>query len=82
MQEGSGSLETSPQDSSECPVCYEILEEPKQLSCGHSLCAHCTLVLAKHDNQKTKIECPQCRTNTVVPETGLPTNFALKGIEF
>ena len=43
----------------ECPICLELLKEPKLLiSCGHSLCEKCLEAIKSSD---TYI-CPQCRT--------------------
>jgi Zn-finger nucleic acid-binding protein len=39
---------------SECPVCYEALEDHKPLSCGHWVHKSC-IIKSKKDN------CPMCR---------------------
>lgn len=43
-----------------CPVCFEIYETPKMLTCMHTLCSNCTANLLRAN----KLECPQCRVVT------------------
>ncbi|KAH7727509.1 cell division cycle 5-like protein-like protein [Aphelenchoides avenae] len=33
--------------SLECPVCWNLYSDPKQLSCGHTLCAECVTQLVQ-----------------------------------
>ena len=61
-------------DNLTCPVCYQLYNNPKYLPCHHSYCQAC---LEKMRVQ-SKILCPECRTEAVVPEGGvkdLPNNF-------
>lgn len=39
-----------------CPICYQLLEEPKFLLCGHGFCLSCIDSALFH-----KSECPVCR---------------------
>ncbi|KAH7720569.1 Protein TAM-1 [Aphelenchoides avenae] len=77
--------------SLECPVCLQLFEKPKQLSCGHTLCAGClddivTATRNKHYSflgrvtkslSSVSIDCPECREATSVPVAGLSTNYAI-----
>jgi hypothetical protein len=40
----------------ECPVCYDIMIEPRKLHCGHRFCSVC-LRNTKWNNS----QCPMCR---------------------
>ena len=62
-----------------CPLCLDILQEPKKLPCDHVYCGGCleTLVNRSFD---ASISCPECRTVTQVPDrtvSNLPTAFRL-----
>lgn len=39
-----------------CPICFQILEEPRFLVCGHGFCVSCIESSLEHKN-----ECPVCR---------------------
>ena len=57
-----------------CPVCYQVFRNPKYLPCYHSYCEECLEKMQK----QSKIICPECRKETVVPAGGvkeLPNNF-------
>lgn len=43
-----------------CPVCREILEDPRQLPCGHSMCLRCLEKLRDHSSTMP-FRCPTCR---------------------
>lgn len=70
-----------------CPVCLEIMLQPKCLSCGHSLCAKCVKQIAARSSRSILLldspatfECPLCKLETrVAANEDLPTNFALRG---
>uniref|UniRef100_A0A914V5M2 RING-type domain-containing protein n=1 Tax=Plectus sambesii TaxID=2011161 RepID=A0A914V5M2_9BILA len=84
-------MDTSLSDTMECSVCAELFRDPKQLLCGHTLCASCVsqLVqqargmtglgggLSRNSHAHTMISCPECRQPTAVPPNGLPTNYKL-----
>ena len=56
-----------------CPVCYQLYKNPKYLNCHHSYCEGCLERL----QVESKITCPQCRTDSLVPVGGvkdLPAN--------
>ena len=61
-------------DNLSCPVCYQLFKNPKYLPCHHSYCEQC---LEKMQVQ-SKIICPECRKETIVPPGGvkdLDNNF-------
>lgn len=43
----------------ECPICVEILENPKYLPCLHTFCERCIKLLM--ETRKSTINCPICR---------------------
>ena len=68
----------------ECPLCLEILKNPRTLPCLHSFCLECLDRQAKFEREQlqTSIRCSICRTSIEIPETdtfeNLPTSFHLK----
>ena len=76
-------LFTNLKKEAECPLCIEMVKNPKTLPCLHSFCLEC---LDKHANfarrqLKTIIKCPVCQTSFQIPETDtfdyLPSSFHL-----
>ncbi len=54
-----------------CPLCLDICEKPKILSCSHEACLDCLTQCIKREEVQEKglvqvIECPECRTVTVL----------------
>lgn len=47
------------EDLFNCPICVEILENPKYLPCLHTFCEKCIKSLM--ESRKSKINCPICR---------------------
>uniref|UniRef100_A0A3Q3X6B0 RING-type domain-containing protein n=1 Tax=Mola mola TaxID=94237 RepID=A0A3Q3X6B0_MOLML len=43
-----------------CSVCQDIFRDPRQLSCGHSMCMECLVNLRDHSTD-TPFRCPDCR---------------------
>ena len=86
---GLQSLDTLPSPSSDhddllvCGICEELYDDdthkPKFLSCFHTFCAHCLDKLSnKKQSNPASIQCPNCRSNTQLPASGvygLQTNF-------
>ena len=63
-------------ESLTCPVCLEIFKNPKYLPCYHSCCEKCLEKL----HSQSKIICPECREQVIVPDEGvksLPNNFLI-----
>ena len=60
-----------------CPLCLDILKEPKKLPCDHVYCRQCLEKLANR-SVDAFLSCPECRTATQVPNgdvTNFPTAF-------
>ena len=58
-----------------CKICYEIYKKPKQLPCLHSFCVACLNRLAETRAVNGKIQCPLCKKEVHVPESGTFENF-------
>ena len=67
----------------ECPMCLEIVKNPKTLPCLHSFCLECLDKLANFARRQlqTTIKCPVCQTSFPIPETdtfaNIPSSFHL-----
>ncbi|CAH1256710.1 TRIM3 [Branchiostoma lanceolatum] len=58
-----------------CPVCEDIYDDPRVLSCLHTFCARC---LEKWRREKGQLTCPTCRHQVTLQGTdvsSLPPNF-------
>lgn len=56
-----------------CSICYECVNEPKTLECGHTFCLQCLIKLfvKKKKDGVLGIQCPTCRTvQTNIKEKG------------
>ena len=63
-----------------CSICFNLLREPKDLDCQHIYCLQC---LENWVRKQSKINCPECRQVTLVPQDGLTslkTNLRLKNM--
>jgi len=63
-------------DNLSCPICYKLFKDAKFLPCHHSYCVECLGKMVK----QSKIICPECRGDAVVPEEGvgkLPNNILI-----
>ena len=63
-----------------CPLCLDILQEPKKLPCDHVYCKACLQRLANRSFNAASISCPECRALTQLPNgdvNNLPTAFRL-----
>ena len=62
-----------------CPLCLDLFNEPKKLPCDHVYCKDCLKGLALRSLNQS-ISCPECRTNTNVPNGNVndfPTAFRM-----
>ena len=62
-----------------CPLCIDLFKEPKKLPCDHVYCKDCLKGLALRSLNQS-ISCPECRTNTNVPNGNVndfPTAFRM-----
>ena len=74
-----------PQELIVCSICEELYDKTtrkaKFLECHHTFCSHCLTILS---HNKTYIPCPNCRSNTALPEkgvAGLQTNFYVDSMQ-
>ena len=54
-------------DNLTCAICYDHLDDPKQLLCGHTFCLKCLARVFKQKSED-KLTCPLCRHVTSVQE--------------
>ena len=65
-------------DVTECPICTEMMVDPRVLPCIHTFCFKCLDQLWKDKQPGVKVPCPLCRGDVVIPVDGvssLPKNF-------
>ena len=65
-----------------CPVCFEYLEDPKILTCGHTICKKCLEDIYRSESSR-QLPCPMCRHVTPVPEgdiSKLLTNITVRSM--
>ena len=68
-------VESSLRKLCECPVCLEILNNPRTLQCEHSLCKECLDNLVIFTESFLSVICPTCQYQQTL-ECGVE---ALKG---
>ncbi|XP_068757880.1 E3 ubiquitin-protein ligase TRIM45-like [Montipora capricornis] len=70
-------------EKASCPVCQDILKDPRYLPCLHSFCLHCLINWHGASGGQVHVRCPKCQGRSRVPTTGdlkdLPTSFFLSG---
>ncbi|XP_035665731.1 E3 ubiquitin-protein ligase TRIM33-like [Branchiostoma floridae] len=55
------------QDFLECQICLQPYRQPKVLSCLHFFCQQCLEELLTKQKLKTELDCPTCRSKTLLP---------------
>ncbi|XP_071949111.1 uncharacterized protein [Antedon mediterranea] len=82
-------LEKSPivtfvENLTDCPMCFDEMEQPKLLHCGHSFCLKCLRNQCEANNENdnpSNIKCALCRSSGEIPITGLeglPSSFVIE----
>ena len=70
-------------EEASCPVCEQILRDPRYLPCLHSFCLHCLINWHRASGGEVDLRCPKCQGRSRVPTSGdlkdLPTSFFLSG---
>ncbi|XP_078614339.1 uncharacterized protein LOC144883617 [Branchiostoma floridae x Branchiostoma japonicum] len=72
------------EDFLECQICLQPYRRPKVLSCLHSFCQQCLEELLKKQKVKTELDCPTCRSKTLLPGGGvaeLKDNFFVESLK-
>ena len=67
----------------ECSLCFELMQEPKQLSCTHTFCKDCLAKLYQCQRKTDQISCPVCRQTTKLQNgnvSRLQTNVPIKAM--
>ena len=54
-----------------CAICQEHYTEPKVLPCLHYYCKKCILKLALRTGKDKPFSCPECRSETTLPDGGV-----------
>jgi len=74
-------------DLLQCPICLDILHDPKVLDCQHTFCANCLRVhhttTARTLGVQNFIDCPTCRTRSNLINNSidsLPGNYIVRDI--
>ena len=68
-------------DATECPICTDVLCNPKMLPCFHTFCLTCIEQYGKDTPEGDTLTCPLCRGEFKVPVGGLSklrSNFFLE----
>ena len=70
-------------EEASCPVCQDILRDPRYLPCLHSFCLNCLINWHRASGGEVNLRCPKCQGRSRVPASGdlkdLPTSFFLSG---
>ncbi|XP_078584584.1 E3 ubiquitin-protein ligase TRIM56-like [Branchiostoma floridae x Branchiostoma japonicum] len=72
------------EDFLECQICLQPYRRPKVLSCLHSFCQQCLEEFLKRQKVKTELDCPTCRSKTLLPGGGvaeLKDNFFVESLK-
>ena len=67
----------------QCSMCYELMQEPKLLSCTHTFCKDCLAKLYQCQRKTDQISCPVCRQITNLQNgnvSRLQTNVPIKAM--
>ena len=67
----------------ECSLCFDLMKEPKFLSCAHTFCKDCLVQLYQSRGKKDQLSCPVCRQTTRLQHgdvSRLQTNVPIKAM--
>ncbi|CAH2284130.1 E3 ubiquitin- ligase TRIM13 [Pelobates cultripes] len=72
-----------------CPICCNLFEDPRLLSCSHTFCNKCLERICENNSRSvmnvalrpTSVKCPFCRKESLISDVhGFQVNHPLKGI--
>ena len=70
-------------EKASCPVCQDILRDPRYLPCLHSFCLNCLINWHRASGGEVILRCPKCQSRSRVPASGdvkdLPKSFFVSG---
>ena len=72
-----------PDDLVHCSLCLEVFTQPKGLPCFHTFCLQCLQSYIATNNFISKLKCPLCQTETVIPgndATQFQNNFLVTNL--
>ena len=67
----------------ECSLCFDLMKDPKLLSCAHTFCKDCLVQLYQCQRRGDQIFCPVCRQTTRLQNgdvSRLQTNVPIKAM--
>ncbi|CAF0896874.1 unnamed protein product [Adineta steineri] len=74
-------------DLLQCPICLDILQDPKVLDCQHTFCANCLKVhlasIERSHGPSNFMDCPTCRLRSNLINNSidsLPGNYIVRDI--
>jgi len=80
MAAARASAEPNVRELVECPICHDVMQNPKSLPCLHTFCLQCLKDYWKDKRAGESVDCPLCRKSLDIPPSGLdslPNNFML-----
>ncbi|XP_068757925.1 E3 ubiquitin-protein ligase TRIM71-like [Montipora capricornis] len=70
-------------EEASCPVCQDILRDPRYRPCLHSICLNCLINWHRASGGQVDLRCPKCQVRCRLPASGdlkdLPASFFLSG---
>ncbi|XP_064598332.1 uncharacterized protein LOC135464738 [Liolophura sinensis] len=67
-----------------CPLCLNVLTDPKCLPCIHTFCLECLKMHVQHTSQRGMFLCPECRETVWMKQGGVEefrTNFFINRLK-
>jgi len=58
-------------DLTTCPICQDVLDNPKSLPCLHAFCLKCLQGYCKEKCLGDEVPCPVCKKEFEIPDDGL-----------